>query len=197
MRAKKGSGIGRGSKVAREWAKNVKLRDENKCTQCDCKTQLHAHHIIPWEEREDLRFDLNNGITLCKICHAKEEGFKKGREVSKEIRENLSRNFMENPRPSPMTGKKHSEETKKKMREAKIGYIPYNKGKKKEPERFKKCKVCNVEKPQDRFTKGSRGYTRNECKDCRNFQLRGNWELRREKINKLRRDKRKKDHGYK
>ena len=28
MRAKKGSGIGRGSKVAREWAKNVKLRDE-------------------------------------------------------------------------------------------------------------------------------------------------------------------------
>ena len=33
------------------------------------ETHLHADHIIPIEERPDLRLDLDNMRTLCSPCH--------------------------------------------------------------------------------------------------------------------------------
>jgi 5-methylcytosine-specific restriction endonuclease McrA len=50
------------------WASMVKLRD-GKCTQCASVYDLHAHHIIPFKNNEDLRYDVNNGVTLCGQCH--------------------------------------------------------------------------------------------------------------------------------
>lgn len=68
----------RSSTLSREWAKKVKERDGWKCTKCGSQKNLHAHHIVPWKEKKELRFDVNNGITVCNSCHAKIEGFQKG-----------------------------------------------------------------------------------------------------------------------
>jgi hypothetical protein len=53
------------------WANLVKRRDGSKCQLADdtCSEQLDAHHILPWREHPALRFDLNNGITLCSRHH--------------------------------------------------------------------------------------------------------------------------------
>ena len=58
---------------AREWSFKVRERDGNVCTRCSSTQQLHAHHIIPWKESVELRFELSNGITLCNSCHLIEE----------------------------------------------------------------------------------------------------------------------------
>jgi hypothetical protein len=50
------------------WASMVKLRD-GKCTKCGSVYDLHAHHIEQFKDNESLRYDVNNGITLCGQCH--------------------------------------------------------------------------------------------------------------------------------
>lgn len=53
------------------WRKSVFDRDNYTCQACDDNQggNLNAHHIINYMENEDLRTDLDNGITLCKECH--------------------------------------------------------------------------------------------------------------------------------
>lgn len=67
------------SEKYRIWKKEVFRLDNNKCARCGSKYKLAAHHILSWEERPDLRFEVKNGLTLCCVCHGKEEGFQKGR----------------------------------------------------------------------------------------------------------------------
>jgi hypothetical protein len=45
----------------------VATRDGSKILELDC------HHIQPWDEFPELRYDLDNGLTLCKRCHKREE----------------------------------------------------------------------------------------------------------------------------
>jgi len=52
------------------WASLVKLRDE-KCTECKSVYDLHAHHIKSYKDFAELRYDVNNGVTLCGQCHRK------------------------------------------------------------------------------------------------------------------------------
>ena len=58
-----------------EWSVIVKQRDGNSCQVCGRNKselppkELHAHHIMPWEKYPELRFDVDNGVTLCKQCH--------------------------------------------------------------------------------------------------------------------------------
>ena len=74
----KGKSSSKNSARTKDWTTQVKARDGWKCVKCESTNRVAAHHIVPWVESETLRFDVNNGVTLCCSCHAKEEGFKKG-----------------------------------------------------------------------------------------------------------------------
>lgn len=52
------------------WAQTVISRDSARCVKCDAQgVELHAHHVKPWKQFPELRFDLDNGITVCAYCH--------------------------------------------------------------------------------------------------------------------------------
>lgn len=54
-----------------EWRKKVYERDNFTCQCCGDNEggNLVAHHIFNYSEHNDLKTDVNNGITLCKKCH--------------------------------------------------------------------------------------------------------------------------------
>lgn len=55
------------------WRKKVFERDHFTCQMCDTRGgRLEAHHIQPIVDNKNtlLTFDVKNGITLCKTCHA-------------------------------------------------------------------------------------------------------------------------------
>jgi len=56
------------------WRYLVLHRDELQCQICGTRENLHAHHIKSWSQYPDLRFDLENGITLCIDCHETTHG---------------------------------------------------------------------------------------------------------------------------
>lgn len=52
------------------WRVAVFKRDKYICQICQTGGgRIHAHHIMSFAKYEDLRFDVSNGITLCKQCH--------------------------------------------------------------------------------------------------------------------------------
>jgi hypothetical protein len=54
-----------------EWSLSVKKRDNWMCKIGDknCKGRLESHHILAWRSFPELRYELNNGITLCFFHH--------------------------------------------------------------------------------------------------------------------------------
>lgn len=64
--------IRNGSQI-KEWRTAVFVRDEYTCQHCHVKGgNIHAHHIRPFAKYPKLRFEVSNGITLCKACHIAE-----------------------------------------------------------------------------------------------------------------------------
>lgn len=53
------------------WAKAVKTRDNWKCVVCGKSkpTKLEAHHLDSYLAHKDSRFEVNNGVTLCRSHH--------------------------------------------------------------------------------------------------------------------------------
>jgi hypothetical protein len=53
------------------WMLEVKKRDKWKCRIKDnnCKGKLEAHHILGWSTYPELRYNVNNGISLCHYHH--------------------------------------------------------------------------------------------------------------------------------
>ena len=62
--------------VYKDWRMKVYKRDKFTCQMpaCGYKKYLQAHHIRRWSSASTLRYDINNGITLCKNCHKKVTG---------------------------------------------------------------------------------------------------------------------------
>lgn len=69
----------RSSAKYKKWRLAVFIRDHFTCTECGSKSGmgktvvLNAHHIKPFALYPDERFNVGNGITLCKPCHVKKD----------------------------------------------------------------------------------------------------------------------------
>jgi hypothetical protein len=61
----------RGGQLSKEWSLSVKKRDKWKCRIGNdlCAGRLESHHILSWLNHQELRYDINNGITLCHFHH--------------------------------------------------------------------------------------------------------------------------------
>ena len=168
----------------KEWRRQILERDGNKCVKCENQHEkMHCHHIEPWKERQELRFSIDNGETLCATCHIKigrenkeiqgeSTQFKKGQSpwiagkahpnhwsTGKPMSEETKRKVSEAKKGSiPWNkGKPMSEETKKKVSEARKGSISWNKGKPISEETREKCRLGNLGKklsPSTQFKKG-------------------------------------------
>ena len=74
----------RRSKEYREWREKVFKRDNWTCRECgkrskkNCYLRIEAHHIKLFALFPELRFKIDNGLTLCKKCHDKKP---KGKEI--------------------------------------------------------------------------------------------------------------------
>ena len=52
------------------WRSDVFQRDNWTCQTCRIRgTDLEVHHIKSFAHNPESRFDVNNGVTLCKECH--------------------------------------------------------------------------------------------------------------------------------
>lgn len=83
----------------RYWRKSVFERDLYTCQCCGDKSkkgnkvELNAHHIKNWKDNEDLRYDIDNGITLCDKCHTKfHSEYGKKNNTEQQLKEFLSSN---------------------------------------------------------------------------------------------------------
>ena len=53
------------------------MRDQFKCQGCgQVGGYLTAHHIKSFAHFPELRFKIENGITLCEECHSKTDNYK-------------------------------------------------------------------------------------------------------------------------
>lgn len=55
----------------KNWRSAVFERDNWTCQECGKRgIYIEAHHLKPFSLYSEIRFDLNNGITLCRNCHS-------------------------------------------------------------------------------------------------------------------------------
>ena len=62
--------MARNNTYYKEWKDKVFKRDNYTCQCCGKRGgNLNAHHLYNFAEYEDLRYDVENGITFCERCH--------------------------------------------------------------------------------------------------------------------------------
>lgn len=68
------------------WKLSVHKKDNCECFVCGCKDDLNAHHIYQWADNRDIRFLVENGITLCREHHVQvHKMYKSGTLSSEEL----------------------------------------------------------------------------------------------------------------
>lgn len=55
------------------WVREIKKRDQNTCVfkNEECEGYNIVHHILPWKDYPNERYNMKNGITLCQYHHPK------------------------------------------------------------------------------------------------------------------------------
>lgn len=112
--AKRKTGKCIGSWNHNQWKKAVLKRDNYKCQECFSSEQLCAHHLRPWRDFPELRFEISNGITFCKSCHARLHG----KEMCNILKNGLPAHAYKKGHVPWIKGKKMSHEHRKKLSEA-------------------------------------------------------------------------------
>lgn len=60
----------RGSLAMKQWRNITFIKDDYTCQRCNKRGGfLNAHHILNFSDNKDTRFNIDNGITLCRECH--------------------------------------------------------------------------------------------------------------------------------
>lgn len=52
-----------------QWRISIYKRDHSTCQLCESKINVQAHHLYAYSSYRELRYDIDNGICLCKKCH--------------------------------------------------------------------------------------------------------------------------------
>lgn len=65
----------RRSPAYRDWRTRVWKRDGYKCriSNDSCDGRIEAHHILGYTDHPELRYEINNGITLCHFHHPRKK----------------------------------------------------------------------------------------------------------------------------
>ena len=72
MYAEEAKKEGRNNQEYRNWRADVLERDEYTCQYCGKKGGvLNAHHKKEYAKYPELRYEVENGVTLCEECHRK------------------------------------------------------------------------------------------------------------------------------
>jgi predicted HNH restriction endonuclease len=53
----------------KKWRSAVFERDNWTCQTCGARGYVEPHHIKRWADYKELRYEVTNGVTLCKECH--------------------------------------------------------------------------------------------------------------------------------
>lgn len=63
----------------KQWKYAVYKRDNFRCkiANPDCNGRIEAHHILGWSLYPELRYEINNGITLCHAHHPRKRAEEK------------------------------------------------------------------------------------------------------------------------
>lgn len=58
-----------------QWRRECHKRDKYQCKlhSEECSGKLEVHHILRWQDHKELRYDVNNGITLCHFHHPRKK----------------------------------------------------------------------------------------------------------------------------
>jgi hypothetical protein len=66
------------------WRKSVFERDNHTCVICNSTENIETHHIKSWHNFPELRYAIDNGVTLCRPCHLKTDNH--GKKVKWEVK---------------------------------------------------------------------------------------------------------------
>lgn len=51
------------------WSREVRIKDGHKCIQCAKSRRLTSHHLFNKKQYPLLKYNINNGVSLCFNCH--------------------------------------------------------------------------------------------------------------------------------